>query len=197
MILPVMKHQALMLMALALMLLPACFSLERNIGEKKLYSLEAATVLEVTSKPDPLPTLLIKEFAIAPMYTSNSFVYRKGEFQFENDYYNEFIISPQRMITAAVKQALFDTRRFSAPLAMGKPADHRLQGSIVHLYGDFRQADRPIAVMEISITLDTMEKKTFSKKMEISTPTPGALIAGWNTLLEEIIKEFISGLDPI
>lgn len=185
----------MIVMALILILLPACFSLERNIGQKKLYSLEAATMQEPISKPDPVPTLLVKEFDIAPMYTSNSFVYRRGDFQFENDYYNEFIISPQRMITAAVKQALFDTRLFSLPITVGKPADHRLQGSVVNLYGDFRKEDRPMAVMEISITLDTMEKKTFLKKMEISSPTPGALIAGWNTLLEAIIKELLNDLD--
>jgi hypothetical protein len=181
-------------MAWALTLLPGCFSLERNIGEKRLYSLEATTIPELTSTYSPLPTLLVKEFDIAPMYTSNSFLYRRGEFQFETDYYNEFIISPQRMITAAVKQALFDTRRFSAPLAR-KSADHRLQGCVIRLYGDFRQENRPLAVMEISLTLDAMEKKSFSKKMPIKNQTPGALIAGWNTLLEEIIREFISGLD--
>jgi len=184
----------MVVIAWAMVLLPGCFSLERNIGEKKLYSLEATTFPEVTSTSSPLPTLLVKEFDSAPLYSSNSFVYRRDEFQFKTDYYNEFIISPQRMITAAVKQALFDTRRFSAPLA-GQPADHRLQGSVVRLYGDFRQENRPLAVMEISLTLDAMEKKIFSKEMEINTRTPGALIAGWNILLEEIIREFINSLD--
>lgn len=185
---------AMLIMAWALVLLPACFPLERNIGEKKLYSLGAKPVPRVNSMPGTLPTLLVKEFDITSMYTSNSFVYRMDEFQFKTDYYNEFIISPQRMITAAVKQALFDARLFSKPMG-GKPADHRLHGRVVRIYGDFRQANRPLAVMEISLTLDTADKKTFSKEMEIGNRTPQALIAGWNTLLDEIIREFISGLD--
>lgn len=184
-------------MTATMVLVSSCFSLQRKISEKKLYSLELKTNFTATAPANP-ELLLVKEFDMAPMYTSSSFVYRRGEFQFDTDYYNEFITPPQRMITAAIKQALFDAKLFY-PVPAGTPADCRLYGRVVRLYGDFRQADQPMAVMEISITLDKMgikglassDTRTFSKEINIKEKTPEALAGGWNLLLEKIIKEFI------
>ncbi len=183
-------------MAAAMVLMAGCFSLQRPISDKKLYSLEARIIPVSAAVPGPLPTLLVKEFDMAPMYTTNSFVYRRDQFQFETDYFNEFIVPPQRMITTAVKQALFDTRRFS-PAFPDRPADHRLQGRINRLYGDFRQPGHPLAVMEIALDLDATGEKTFSKEIAVRDSTPQALVGGWNRLLEEIIREFVNNLDRI
>jgi hypothetical protein len=183
-------------MAAALVLMAGCFSFQRPISDKKLYSLEAKILPVAGAVPGPLPTLLVKEFDMAPLYTANSFVYRKDQFEFETDYFNEFIIPPQRMITAAVKQALFDARRFS-PAFPDRPADHRLQGRINRLYGDFRQPGHPLAVMEIVLDLDAAGEKTFSKEMAIRNSSPQALVGGWNRLLEEIIREFVNSLDRV
>ncbi|ACN17976.1 conserved hypothetical protein [Desulforapulum autotrophicum HRM2] len=190
------KKRLLVMLAMAgtLVLVAGCFSFQRNISEKKLYSLGTKIVPTVASVHAPLPTLLVKEFDMAPMYMANSFVYRRDEFQFETDYFNEFIIPPQRMITAAVKRALFDARLFS-PAFPDKPADHRLQGRINRLYGDFRQPGHPLAVMEISLALDATDEKTFSKETAIKESTPQALVGGWNRLLDEIIQEFVNSLD--
>ena len=190
------RQLAMLAMAGTLVLVAGCFSFQRNISEKKLYSLGTTIVPAFTAVPGPLPTLLVKEFDMAPMYTTNSFVYRRDEFQFETDYFNEFIIPPQRMVTAAVKQALFDARRFS-PAFPDRPADHRLQGRINCLYGDFRQPGHPLAVMEISLTLDGTDEKTFSKETAIRESTPKALVGGWNQLLDEIIQEFVNSLDRV
>lgn len=192
------NKRPLILMAMVgiLVLVTGCFSFQRHISEKKLYSLGTKIVPVFASVPGPLPTLLVKEFDMAPMYTANSFVYRRDEFQFETDYFNEFIIPPQRMVTAAVKQALFDARVFS-PTFPDRPADHRLQGRINRLYGDFRQPGHPLAVMEISLVLDETGEKTFSKETAIRESTPQALVGGWNRLLDEIIQEFVNSLGRV
>ncbi len=188
---------------LALMMLSGCFSLGRQTVEKQLYSLEAR-IREPGSAPSPPVPIMVKEFEIAPMYTTNSFVYRMEAFRFETDYYNEFIIPPQRMITEAVKQALFDTKRFSLS-GPGAPAAYRLSGKVIRLYGDFSNGKQPLAVMEIAIFLAPIQKnslqpplsKTFLRQLPISDQSPSTLVRGWNTQLEGIIQEFIADLDGI
>jgi len=189
--------------ALALMMVSGCFSLGRKPVEKRLYSLETRIAAPGNAPSAPVP-IMVKEFEIAPMYTTNSFIYRMAAFRFETDYYNEFIIPPQRMITEAVKQALFDSKRFS-PSGPGAPAAYRLSGKVIRLYGDFSNGKQPLATMEIAIFLDPMGKncqqppvsKTFLRQQLLSDPRPSTLVKGWNTQLNGIIKAFIADLDGI
>jgi hypothetical protein len=188
---------------LALMVVSGCFSLGRGTVEKQLYSLEARIEKPGSAPSFPVP-IIVKEFEIAPMYTTNSFIYRIEAFRFETDYYNEFIIPPQRMITEAVKQALFDSKRF-APSGPGAPAAYRLSGKVIRLYGDFSNGKQPLAMMEIAIVLDPMGKnrlqppvaKTFLRQLPISDLRPSSLVRGWNTQLNGIIKEFMADLEGI
>ncbi len=187
----------------ALMMVSGCLSLGRMNVEKRLYSLEARMDTPGRS-PEPQLSIMVKEFEIAPMYTTNSFVYRMEEFRFETDYYNEFIIPPQRMISEAFKQALFDTRRYSASTP-DAPAAYRLSGKVIRLYGDFSTAGHPLAMMEISILLEATAKadlkpsvsKNFIREIPINDPAPAPLIRGWNTLLKEIINAFMDELDRV
>jgi hypothetical protein len=188
---------------LALMMVSGCFSLGRQPVEKRFYSLEARIEAPDSAPSSPVP-IMVKAFEIAPMYTTNSFVYRMEAFRFETDYYNEFIIPPQRMITEAFKQTLFDTKRFSLS-SPGAPTAYRLSGKVIRLYGDFSNGKQPLAVMEIAIFLDPMGKdrkqhpvsKTFLRQLPISDLRASTLVSGWNTQLKGIIKEFMADLDGI
>jgi len=190
----------LITMAAALLIISGCLSLNRKAPEKNLYSLGYETEISGTTA-EKLISLAVKEFEITPMYTTNSFIYRMGEFRFKTDYYNEFITTPQKMITEAVKQALFNTRGFY-PSSLEDPSLYRLSGKVVRLYGDFRTPDHPLAVMEILINLDPTDKpdlkdsvsKIFSRRIPITDQSPEALVMGWNTLLKGIVNDFIKEL---
>jgi len=190
----------LIALATALLIISGCLSLNRKAPEKNFYSLGAETEISGTIAEKLIP-LGVKEFEITPMYTTNSFIYRMGEFRFKTDYYNEFITTPQKMITEAVKQALFNTRGFY-PSSLEDPSLYRLSGKVVRLYGDFRTPDHPLAVMEILINLDPTDKpdlkdsvsRIFSRKLPIKDQNPETLVMGWNILLGQILKDFTDQL---
>jgi hypothetical protein len=77
-----------------------------------------------------------------------------------------------------------------------------LEGSVNSLYGDFRNASQPTAVLEIEFFLynenstnpGLVTQKRYGKSVPLSEISPEALIKGWDQALEAIITMLAADL---
>ncbi|MHC4204786.1 MAG: hypothetical protein ACYSTT_09045, partial [Planctomycetota bacterium] len=80
--------------------------------------------------------LEVRRFTIASAFNSNSLIYRVGEFEYESDFYNEFLVSPTAMITEKVRNWLTESGVALRVLDPGSNIDptHIIEGNVIALY---------------------------------------------------------------
>ena len=177
--------------------LAGCSAPQRETPLRRQY------VLDVNSAGGKLEAgsgvLKVRRFRISSPFEGTSFVYRTGGVSYESDFYNEFLSPPAAMITEEVRQWLGASGIFGTVVDAGSHADARyaLEGNIVALYGDYSDAGKPEAVMEIQVFLldeaGPASSVAFSNGYRVvsslESNSPAALAAGLNDCLEKILKE--------
>lgn len=127
-------------------------------------------------------------------------MYRTNDVRYEGDYYNEWFVLPNAMITQQVMIWLKEAGPFqyvrdsSGPL----PATHMLEGTLTALYGDYRAspAKAVLAVQffllqETSPQVEVLWHQEYRKEVEVREQKPEALLSGWN----EALRLILSALD--
>lgn len=166
-------------------------------------------ILEATRQARPPETrgeasLEVHRFNINTAFASRNLVYRLGEFQYEPDYYRQFMIAPATMITEETRHWLADSGLFKQVLPPGSQVapTYTLQGLITALYGDFTDKAAPAAVMRIRFFL-TQHKSggdivVFSQSYRMATPLSGRtsleLIDAFSKDLAEILTRLEADL---
>ena len=89
----------------------------------------------------------IRRFTSNSAFSAKNLIYRVGEFEYESDFYNEFLVSPTAMITEKVRNWLAGSGVARRVLDPGSNVDptHIIEGNIIAFYGDFRAKSAPIA----------------------------------------------------
>ena len=142
--------------------------------------------------------LEVRRFTIASAFNSKSLIYRIGEFEYESDFYNEFLVSPAVMITEKARNWLSTSglsRRVLDPTSYVDPT-HVIEGNVIALYGDFRGEARPTAVMEVRIFLLETKTgkepvivfgKTYKSSVGLESEGPEDLVSAFDRCLVEIL----------
>jgi ABC-type uncharacterized transport system auxiliary subunit len=144
--------------------------------------------------------LEVSHFAIDSAFSEKGLVYRVDEFEYESDFYNEFLVSPSAMITEKLRNWLSETAVFKRVLAPGSLVDptHLIEGNITELYGDFRDKSSPIAVMEIRVFLLEIKSgmgpvvvtgKIYKSTAAFESAGAANLVSALNTCLTEILVD--------
>lgn len=167
---------------------------------KKYYVLNVNRSAE-TKKTDNKFILDVRTFTIDSAFDSKGLVYRKDEFEYETDFYNEFLISPAIMITEKTRTWLSNSGIFHLVLDKGAYIDptHTLQANITALYADRREQK---AVMEIRTFLisnaDTADSvimtETYKTSSALKSQVPGALLEAFDVCLNRILKDLENDL---
>ena len=142
----------------------------------------------------------MRRFTIDPAFSSKGLTYRKGEFEYESDFYNEFLVAPDVMITDKVRNWLAASGLSKRVLDPGSYIDptHVLEGSIVALYGDFRAKSSPMAVLELRVFLLEMKTaaeptilfgKTYESSVGIEAEGPRGLVSALDRCLSDILTD--------
>ena len=142
--------------------------------------------------------LEVRHFTIDSAFNGKGFVYRTGEFEYESDFYNEFLVSPSAMITEKARTWLSESGLFKIVLDPGSQVDptHIIEGNIIELYGDFRDKSSPTAVMEMRIFLLKVNPgkdpsfvygKTYKSSTGVDSKSPEGLVNTLGRCLEEIL----------
>ena len=81
----------------------------------------------------------VQSFSVDTTFSTKSLVYRKAKSEYKTDFYNQFLVKPEDMITEKTRSWLSESGLFKWVLEPGIYADatHTLQGNIIALYGDF------------------------------------------------------------
>ncbi len=139
----------------------------------------------------------VQNFSIDTTFSSKSLVYRKGQSEYETDFYNQFLIKPDDMITEKTRNWLSKSGLFKWVLDPGSYTEpsHVLEGNITALYGDFRDDSSPKAIIEIRVFLvkspesSVVFGKTYEVTSEVESKTAGALLEALDKCLINILSD--------
>lgn len=169
-------------------------------------------LLAASRQGPPVPAvgegvLDVRRFSIDAEFAGRGLVYRTGEYTFERDAYREFLVSPAQMITGRVRDWLSLSGLFEQVLAPGSRIlpTHTLEGNVLALYADLRDADAPAAVLELRCFLIAgeggSEKVVFARNYKSVKPlesdTAEALVAAFDACLIEILTNLERGLAQV
>jgi len=173
-------------------------SLKKQSPSKLRYLVEAKRPGEPASA-SAQATLRVRNLQIAAPFEGRGFVYRNSEQNYETDFYHEFLVAPQSMLTDQVRRWLAASGRFRAVLdpASKLDATHSLEGNVTALYADFRNKDAPKAVLEMHFLLVSDQsaspqiafQKDYRKEASAENRSPEALVKAWSSAFAEILTD--------
>lgn len=111
-------------------------------------------------------SLYVAPFNIPPQFEGKPLVYRFDEVRYEADFYNEFLVAPRVMFKE--RSEVWLQRAGYAVAAHATPDTATLHGSVSALYGDFRDAERPRAVLALRFALTPSGKDDPAAALERS-----------------------------
>ena len=151
---------------------------------KRYYVLDVKRKAEAARSSNEV-ILVVRRFTIDSAFDSKGLVYRKGEFEYESDFYNEFLISPSAMVTEKTRTWLSQSGLFARVLDKGSyvGSTHTLEGNITALYGDLRSKSSPREVMELRVFL--IAEKAPNPRIPVSASTCGQ---NWSSVTKVSIK---------
>ena len=190
----------LLLTVILIALTDGCMKVDEMPIEKHRYVIDISREDDSIGNAEAAGTLKVRRFKIASTFAGKGLVYRTGDVNYESDFYNQFLVSPDSMITDEVTQWLGESGVFSSVLDEGTYAKTEwvLEGKIFSLYGDYSMQGTGKAVMEIQFSLitdlDGIRSAAFENvyKTEVDIlPGGGAnLVKGFNNCLNEILLQY-------
>jgi len=190
----------------ALLLAPGCLSVERSYPDKRYFVVAAGDKIGVAnpSANNPKGVLQVSNMRVSPRYEGKSFVYRRSESSFEADFYNQFFASPGVIFTEEVRKGLAAAGVFQAVIGGASQLEpiYNLEGSVNALYGDFRDAGSPKAVLEMEFFLtrdaaakaDIVIHRRYLKSVPVKGGSAEALARAWGQALDEILAALVDDL---
>jgi len=183
----------------SLILVSGCGS--REAYNKKHYILNAVRRGEsIETETDSV--LEVRRFTIDSAFGGKGLVYRTGEFEYESDFYSEFLVSPAAMITEKTRNWLSESGLFQTVLDVGSQIDptHVIEGNITEMYGDFRDKLSPEATIEMRIFLLETEVggesvPVFAKKYQSSVGIESEGSEGLVKALDKCLEDILSSLE--
>lgn len=198
-----MKTNHLVVLLIGL-LVAGCVSVKQDPVQKSYWALDVARSGPAAAAADSKPVLRVKSLKISPLYEKRSLVYRTDEMSYRSDFYNEFLIAPGMMFTALTTEWLDKSGLFS--LVLDTPSktlpDYVLEGAVNHLYGDFRTAGAPRAVLSMQLFLidsrrpdyPVVVQRRYRERIPIPSRSAEDLVLGWNQAYQKILKDFEAAL---
>ncbi len=191
---------ALLLAALG----PGCAG--RRSYAKHEFVLEATRPAQAARQRHDI-VLAVRGFTIDPVYEGTGLRYRKGESEYESDFYHEFVIAPQVLIAGQTRDWLSRSGLFRNVLEAGSLVEptHVLEGNVLALYGDFRGGKVPQAVMQIRFFLVAVQSspphvvftRDYQASHQAQAPTADALVAALDRCLEQILAALEEDLGKV
>ena len=196
-------HRAAIGAAIAVAFVSACFSPKMPPRDKRFFAIEPGPPAPWTGAPIDA-AVAVRRVRIAPRYEREGFVYRRAEYDFAADWYDQFLIPPSGMIGDEIRRALAAAGVFRTVLGPSGPVDaeYTLEAVVNEMYGDWRAAGRPLAVLEIELFLldeagdarSIRMHRRYRRELPLGAPAADALVAGWSAGLHEILDEWIAEL---
>jgi len=143
--------------------------------------------------------LKIGSVTVAPPFDGKSLVYRLSDQRYEKDFYNVYSAIPAEMIANAEREWINQAGMFAAAVGQSNSffPYYTLQVSVNEFYGDYRIKPEAVVSMEFFLTVNNGGKTNpligtnrYTKRVELRSNTPEALVAGQQQALAQILKEY-------
>jgi len=148
--------------------------------------------------------LRIGSVRVAATYAGSALVYRLDDVRYVTDPYHAFAADPGAMLDGRLSEWLARIGPFTHVVASGStpPAPFVLEVSVEDLYGDFRQATEPAAVMSIRFILinvggphqEVAYDRLIERRVPLSRASPDALVRGYGTAVAQILLQLATEL---
>lgn len=167
-------------------------------------------ILEVTRDAPPVATkidetLEVRRFSVNTAFATRSLVYRLSEYQYEPDYYRQYLIAPGAMITEETRHWLATSGLFKQIVPPGSQItpSYTLQAIVTALYGDFTDKAAPVAVLRIRFFLAQQKggdevivfSQSYRTAMPISATTGQAFIDALSKDMVEVLTHLEADLE--
>ena len=182
-------------------LLTGCLS--RPALEHQSFALESPT----PAKPANAKTqgvLAVRPVEVSPLFEGRALVYRVGPDLYQADPYAGFMVTPSRALGIPIRAGLSACGLFQSVLEPGSqlPADTVLEAHATELYGDFRKAGAPAAVLSLKLLWfdqtaqgpKLLLQKDYTQTVPLKEQSATALVAGWNQALTQIMSQAVGDL---
>ena len=109
-----MNRRFAFLFALAtLAMLSACLNLRQEYPDKRFFVIDTL-LMDIPIPPtDSERVLSVRKFHISPRFTGRGFVYRLSQYSYESDFYNEFFVPADGMLSEETCKWLARTGLFA------------------------------------------------------------------------------------
>ena len=181
-------------------------SLKKQSPSKLHYLVEAKRPGE-PNRAAAQATLRVRTLHIAAPFEGRGFVYRNSDQKYETDFYHEFLVAPQAMLTEQVRQWLGASGLFRAVLDPASKLESTcsLEANVTALYGDFRDPAKPKAVLEIHFVLLREQgsssqialQKYYRQEAQSDERSADALAKAWGAALSKILAELERDLGDV
>ena len=175
-----------------------CVNFTKEYPERSYYSIEARRPGERLASTSNA-VLAVREFQTPPAFGGTQLVYRRGENQFESDFYNQLFQPAGAMIANETRDWLAESGLFLHVVPSGSIVEPGfvLEGNVKALYGDFRNAAEPKAVLDVQIFLlrnddagaRVVHRGDYLEQVPIPEPTAAALVQGWHQGLDAALQK--------
>lgn len=156
-----------------------------------------------TNIPATARVLGIRNLQIAAPFEERSLVYRTGDNAYVRDPYAAFLDTPAQSLIVTIREWLRDNGSFAFVVGPGSSLKPNTLAEIevTRLYGDFRQPQRPVAVLTMHFLFFDAPKalpgkvlldREYARSIPLKSATPAALMEGWNQALTQILIQVIS-----
>lgn len=134
-----------------------------------------------------------------PPFGGKSLVYRVSDQRYEKDFYNVYSSLPNDMISNATRQWLNNAQIFAMTVGQSNSffPFYTLQVSVEEFYGDYRVRPEAVVTVEFFLTATSVSKTNpliganrYTKRVALKDNTPGALVAGQQEALAQILKQY-------
>lgn len=173
-----------LVLAVAL-IIPAC-SLRQPAIKTEEYDFDVPAARALNSDGRSLAVL---PFTASPAASGQMFLYRADRLRYESDFYNRFLAPPERLLTDALRKWLLQSRTGQVR-EPGAPLDAELivQPRLNELYADYRDVEKPRAVMSVIVVLIRREptgnrqifERTYRREVPMKNVSPAAAVKGWS-----------------
>lgn len=188
---------------LLVLLLAGCIRLDREMPQVDYFTLEAQRDDE--SSDPRFGVLRLQRIRAEQPFGGERFIYRPESLRFEEDYYHRFFAPPAELVGRQIRLWLQESGLFEAVLERADQVtpEYFLEGRILEIYGDFREAPQAVLSLEISLVHDvkarseTLLRRSYRRALPLERGTPDALAEGWSRALEEILQDLEADLRSI